>query len=448
MGAGQGPSIPTMGRARSALAVACAGAALAVMQPASAQDSSRADAILDLPAAAREAIAWHPTVVRATEQLNAQEQRIDEVRSARYPQVSGGVGLGYDSTLRNDWRPSANIGVSQRLLDFGKLDSLTDIERSGVRVARAQVLLSVDSLLQDTAFSVIEILRGEMLHAAAAEQVERVRAVGNLVDARFARGAATRSDALQTQSRVDAAQSTIQQIKAELLRWQTNLAFLVGRDVAPPVSSVLPEAFASACAANLETLDAPPLMQEARARLEQAEARLRNEKVSRMPTISLAGTGRSDLLDPLGEDRARYDFGVRVESSLFDGGAYRSRVRGAQLAQAAAAADFAAARLESTRTFAEARAQESALEDRAATLGQRYTTMERTRELYRLQYLELGTRTLVDLLNADQELSQIRFDEINARYDLARLAVVCLHSGGRLREVLGLGGEDLRGVRL
>ncbi|RIV84146.1 hypothetical protein D2V17_12065 [Aurantiacibacter xanthus] len=118
------------------------------------------------------------------------------------------------------------------------------------------------------------------------------------------------------------------------------------------------------------------------------------------------------------------------------------------MAQSAAAADFAAARLETERTFAEARAQERALEDRAVTLARRYSTMERTRELYRLQYLELGTRTLVDLLNADQELSQIRFDEINARYDLARLAVVCLHSGGRLREALGLTGEDLRGVRL
>ncbi|WP_220474113.1 TolC family protein [Aurantiacibacter xanthus] len=293
------------------------------MQPASAQDSSWTDAILDLPTAAREAVAWHPTVARAADQLNAQEQRIGEVRSALYPQVTGGVGLGYDSTLRNDWRPSANIGVSQRLLDFGKLDSLTDIERAGVRVARAQVLLSVDTLLHDTAFSVIEILRGEMLHAAASEQVERVRAIGNLVDARAARGAATRSDALQTQSRVDAAQSTIQQIKAELLRWQTNLGFLLGREVAPPVSSTLPESFDNACGANLEALDAPPLMQEARARLDQAEARLRNERVGRMPTISVGGSGRSDLLDPLGEDRARYDFGIRVESSLFDGGAYR-----------------------------------------------------------------------------------------------------------------------------
>ena len=92
--------------------------------------------------------------------------------------------------------------------------------------------------------------------------------------------------------------------------------------------------------------------------------------------------------------------------------------------------------------------QTGALGERTGTLRRRFATMEQTRELYRLQYLELGTRTLVDLLNADQELSQIRFEEVNARFDLARLGVDCLYATGRLRTELGLSGMTVEGVSL
>ena len=54
------------------------------------------------------------------------------------------------------------------------------------------------------------------------------------------------------------------------------------------------------------------------------------------------------------------------------------------------------------------------------------------------QFLDLGTRTLLDVLNADQELHSARFDEINTRFDLYKLNVECAYASGRLREVFGL----------
>jgi len=420
----------------------------AAAQPACAQDAPVPPDIVDMQAAAREAVSWHPSITQAAARLDAQEQRIDEVDAGRYPQVSGGVGWGYESTVRSNWRPRANLGVTQRLFDFGKLSSELEIERAGVQVSRAQILLSVDAVVRETSYSVIEILRGAELLTAARDQLERVRAISGLVEARFERGAATRSDAFQTQSRVDAAESTIQQIQAELRRWQTNLAYLLGRKQAPDVSGDLPLALPTACQAPDPAWEAVPATMEAQAQLEQALADLRRQQAERFPTVSVGVNGSTDIPDPFGENRSDYNFGLNVSSNLFNGGAARARIRGAESAREAAGSAVEAARLESTRQFASARAQVDALGERTFTLERRRATMEQTRELYRLQYLELGTRTLVDLLNADQELSQIRFDAVNARHDLHRLSVDCLFATGALRQALGLEGIAVNGVAL
>lgn len=429
-----------------------AACSLLLGQAAAAQDTSAVLPPLEGPAsltdAAREAVSWHPSIVEAAARLQTQQQRIGEVRAGLYPQVSAGIGSGYDSTLRGDWRPRPSVDVSQRLFDFGKLSSELASERAGVRVAEAQVLLSVDAILRDTAYSFIEIGRGGALLEAAREQLGRVQSISELVDARYQRGAATRSDAYQTRSRLDAAQSTIQQIEGELLRWQTNLAYLLGRETAVKVTAPVAASLPDSCRAPLPDWAAVPAMREAEAQLERADAQLERSRAEQFPTISLGAGGSTDLLDPLGDRRSRYDFGLRVDSNIFNGGGLRARVRGAQYARAAADAARDTARLQSTRQLAEASAQVTSLEARVATLAGRFGTMEQTRELYRLQYLELGTRTLVDLLNADQELGQIRFDEVNARHDLARLGVDCLQATGRLRETLGLAGTTIEGVRL
>lgn len=444
----EGPSEVTAIFADWHKSAVCAAVAMLCASPAVAQAPAPSTASVDLEQAAREAVSWHPSIVEAAARLNAQEARIGEVNADRLPQVSGGLGAGYDSTARGNWRPRANVNVSQRLFDFGKLASELDQERAGVRISEAEVLLSVDAIVRDTSYSVIEVLRGLDLLEAARDQLQSVKSISGLVDARFERGAATRSDAFQTQSRVDAAESTIQQIEAELQRWRTNLAYLLGRDEPPQVSHDLPPVLDAACQSREFDWESVPSMMEAEARFDQANATLRREQAERYPTVSVAAGASTDVPDPFGENRSDYRFGLNVTSDLFNGGATRARVQGASHAREAARAALDTARLETTRQLAEARSQVSSLQERTVTLQRRFGTMEQTRELYRLQYLELGTRTLVDLLNADQEMSQIRFDEVNSKYDLMRLGVACLYATGTLRDGLGLDGMSVEGVPL
>lgn len=68
--------------------------------------------------------------------------------------------------------------------------------------------------------------------------------------------------------------------------------------------------------------------------------------------------------------------------------------------------------------------------------------------LYGRQYLDLGTRPLLDLLNAEQEIYQSRFDLAGTRSDLLRLDVDCLYNTGGLRSAFGLEGRNLQGVEI
>lgn len=74
--------------------------------------------------------------------------------------------------------------------------------------------------------------------------------------------------------------------------------------------------------------------------------------------------------------------------------------------------------------------------------------MRETRDLYRQQYVELGTRTLLDLLNAEQELHQAGFDTANAIHDLRRLGIACIFNTGKARKAFSVDGMAIRGVTL
>ena len=68
--------------------------------------------------------------------------------------------------------------------------------------------------------------------------------------------------------------------------------------------------------------------------------------------------------------------------------------------------------------------------------------------MYGQQYLELGTRPLLDLLNAEQEIHQSRFDLANTEADLRRLQVDCLYSTGALRSAYRIDQSTIQGVEI
>jgi adhesin transport system outer membrane protein len=190
----------------------------------------------------------------------------------------------------------------------------------------------------------------------------------------------------------------------------------------------------------------PQVLQYA-ARKDQAAADLREARAMGKPTFAFQVAGNSYLRDPV-RGRSYFTAGVNISTNIFDGGATRARQDAADYAMRAADAALDNARNDAGRALDEARGQIASLTEALGVLSDRQGNMEQTSKLYRLQYFDLGTRTLIDLLNAEQELHQARFDYVNHDHDIRRLNQDCLYSGGRTREDFGLAGMSVRGITL
>ncbi|TVV76576.1 transporter [Sphingomonas solaris] len=404
--------------------------------------------ILTLESAIAEAVAWHPSLIEAARTLAARDEDIAAARTGYLPRISAGVGSGYDSRVAGTLRPRPQVGASQMVYDFGKVSSEVAGAQAGAHVSRAEMLLAVDTLIRDTAYALVEYQRAAAQRVVAREQAESIRQISDLVGRRAALGAATRSDALQAEARVEAVVASLATAEADERRWASNLAFLLGREGPPAeVTAEVPEWLMHSCAVPPPAWDTVPAAMIADAQVERSSAALRRNQAERYPTLSLGGDASTDVTSPFG-DRGIVNFGLRVSSNVFAGGVTKARVRGATFELDAAQAGARRVRNETSQRLTEAQQQIASFSQVADILASREGNMRETGRLYRIQYLEMGTRTLVDLLNAEQELQQVRFEGANTTRNLRRLQIDCLFLSGRMRDAFHLSGTSLRGVPL
>ncbi|MGF6394768.1 TolC family outer membrane protein [Pseudomonas plecoglossicida] len=422
-------------------------------RPPSGQSAS-ADDRLGLSEAVLAAAQWHPSVAEAIGNLYKQGEGINVARAGYYPQLSGGIRTGYDSGYGGDRNSQAlNLSLKQMLYDFGKVDSAVDAAHAAATRAQANILLVVDDLARDTAYAWIETRRYEQLMVIAREQISGVDDIAGMARQRSDMGASTRSDLVQAESRVEAARATLEEYQAQYQRWRSILAALLGRVSPPALAEEAPPELNQACKRPANGDDRLPAVLMALALRAQSQAELAQAKAEAYPTLSLQPQVNHYLdndydRDNHSLDRTQAGIYLNLEVPIYQGGAISARSRAAGHALSAADSAEDAARLQARRGLAEAMAQTSGLGRRLNSLEARQVSIQEARMLYGRQYLDLGTRPLLDLLNAEQEIYQSRFDLAGTRSDLLRLDVDCLYNTGGLRSAFGLEGRNLQGVEI
>jgi len=413
-----------------------------------------APGLVDMRNAVLMAVEWHPTIRNAVASLQESSEYIDAARAGYYPQVRGGVNsqFGNRNADRYGGRQvhRATLSATQMLYDFGKVSSGVDKAMAQQLAARARVLLAMDQLVQDTAHAVIEVQRYQRLDELAQEQITGVSAIANLARQRRALGASTLSDETQAEAREDAARATSLQMKAQLQRWRSALSHLLGQAQAMHVTDQVPSALGQSCSVAEPDWLLVPAVMVAEADRAAARAELDQRGAQTLPTLSLEGSVSRGLNAQSSVDGSRNDATVMVNLSmpLYQGGMLQATRRAAAHALGAADSAVTHARLSASQGLMDARAQAVGLQQRNQVLGNRTQSILRTRDLYRQQYLDLGTRTLLDLLNAEQEYHQARFDHAHNQHDLYRLQVACLYGAGRLRDAFALADGTIAGLEL
>src|SRR3546814_15573809 len=68
--------------------------------------------------------------------LNARTEEVTIAEAGYRPQLSGGIGSGFDNIIGSRWQPRANLSATQMLFDFGKVKSSVDAAEAGSRIGR------------------------------------------------------------------------------------------------------------------------------------------------------------------------------------------------------------------------------------------------------------------------------------------------------------------------
>lgn len=409
-----------------------------------ARAQSPDDGPLDMAGAVQAAVRTHPSVRGAGQQVRQAEESVEAARAGYKPQITGGIENQY-SGYRNSSYDSrrvytAKVTGSQMLYDFGKVAGAVDQARSDVRAGEAQAQMAVDAVSLNTAQAWVDAHLQQSLVGIAREELAAIRSIAALVAERAAKGATTRSDVEQARSRVEVMRSQMLGAEAEALRASLTLMNLTGRAAPVAIVGDIPDVLRDgACRASATAETAA--VRQAAARRDAARAGLDVAKAQRLPTVTLDGSVGYALTDGsrlYGQYRTTGQVGLNLSMPLYQGGATRARERGALYALRAYEDAVEQARLEMRQGFAEAKAQADGWAERAPVLQRRLQSIDATRGLYRQQYLLLGTRSLLDLLNSEQEYYSARVEQAQGTHSQYRLAVQCLYYSDRLRGTFGL----------
>jgi outer membrane protein len=396
---------------------------------------------LTLRAVLSHAWATSPDLAAARAELATREQDVERALAGWRPTVGAYADITdahYDTdpggTLDGGTEKSLGLEVVQPLYTGGSTRAAVDAARAGVEAARADLARAEQALLRDAATVYMDVVEATALLGLASANQDVIAREAQAVGERFALGDLTRTDVSQADARLARARADVIEAQGLLEAARARFTQVVGLDAGPGVAlapppddvlaAVLPPTRADAVARA--RADGPEV-RAARASARAAELGIRAVEGELWPQVALAA-GVDQVYDPINtpyDERAGAVVGVRATLPLYQGGDTRARIRQARsgarqasdiLASAQRAAESEAIRawtaLEAARAAAQARTQEVDAQ-RVARDGVRAEA-------------DLGARTVLDVLNADQEyldaqaaLVSAQRTEVVARFALA-----------------------------
>jgi adhesin transport system outer membrane protein len=298
----------------------------------------------------------------------------------------------------------------------------------------------VAATAQDVALRVIgaylEVLRRKETTAAAEDNIDAHRRIYDQIKLRSDRGVGRRADLYQAETRLALASDNLRSEQSSLKDAEIAYLHLVG---VPPATLIKPVAPENQIPPTEElaintALFAHPSLGGADADVDQARAQYDVAKSALWPRLDLelsAAHDREGMLGPTNDRRIM----LRIRFNIFQGGADKARI-GEAAAQIREAEELRnRTRREVQEAVSSAFNAYRTARDRTIVLKQYVDSSAATREAYALQF-SIGQRSLLDLLNAENEYYVARIDYISGQYAQAASAYRVFAGMGQLLETL------------
>ncbi|KRW57860.1 TolC family outer membrane protein [Pseudomonas sp. TTU2014-080ASC] len=400
--------------------------------------------LIDLYRAVAMAVEVHPAVQASINAVLEQKNMIDSAQAGYYPRLSADISSGRLSEHGN--AQLATITLSQLIYDFGKTRSKVGHAQNQRAKSVASLIKQIDDVSYRVAVAYINVHRYQTLLAVAEKQVTALSDVYDRSLLRAGSGLATQSDPIQAKSRLESAEASKVEMETLLAQWTEQLGLLIGQDSGLTIGQ-LPSDLESSVnfAAPVDYQTIPELL-EANAEREVAVSLLEHSKAQRYPTLTLEASSNHALsgVNPNnGDDHGSFNsIQLKGTALLYQGGAVSAQIRAAYAKVSAADELIRDVRLRVDERLKKTLQELRGEKRRLHILEQRYSSILETASLYQEEYT-LGKRSILDLLNAEQEAYFAATDREDSKYAYLFGVVEYIATSGKSREVYGISDKAL-----
>src|SRR5688500_3490785 len=365
----------------------------------------------------RAAVGANPEARVAAANLRATGEELNQARAGYYPSIDLRGDTGHESIetpglraagagSRNFIRQQGSVVLRQTLFDGGQVSSEVARQSSRVDAAFSRVAETHDSLTLRISEVYLDLLQTDALLGFARDNVATHRDTVTKTRRRFELGVGGRGDLEQAEARLAVAQATLVNREAALSDARARYERVVGAPPAAPLPPPAPELPAERQQVIDRAAARNPAVHTAIADLAAARAAAEGARAPFYPKVELeiaANRGRD--VDGVRGFTSESTALLVVRQNLFRGGGDLARKR--ELAERQLAAEEALANVRRAVQEDAARAwiALNASLDVLRFLERHVEASAAALKAYRSQF-ELGRRTLLDLLNADNELFQ------------------------------------------
>ena len=387
------------------------------------------------------ALGQHPQVLGA--RRNAEAIRHEVTGAANAMNTRFGViaepSVGYTRGQGRD-RRSGDLGAQaiKPIYDGGRTDNETDRQRARLSSANYSTEASRDDIALRVADAYIEVAKQQQLAELAHDYVDGIAALQRRVQEIVRIDKGRGYDLLQTDSRLAQARLTLADREGQLAEAREALAQLVGQPIGSVTSTEPPGEPIRSLQDAMDLLNMHPSILARRAEVTAARKAAAVADAWTKPTINL----RARVTSPRDFDGKRkwfggYDLGLVTDWSPFDGG-----VGAATAAAANAQVLTAEEAVASTRRVLQTDVARhwTQIQSRVGRVGTRAELVESTRQV-RAAYWEqfqIGKRSIIDLLNAENEIYAARLGAATEQAELTQARYRLLGATGQLLPRLGI----------